>query len=60
MGALAGEGALQEVGRVRAPPSSHLDALAPEAGDGPSYHGLPVLKRSVEPTGRDVAGVPAP
>jgi formate-dependent nitrite reductase membrane component NrfD len=47
VGALAGEGSLQEVGRLGAPSTSHLAARPPGPGDGPSYHGLPVLKRSV-------------
>jgi formate-dependent nitrite reductase membrane component NrfD len=43
-GALAGEGAAQ---RIRSPDAAHaLPARAPEA-EGPSYHGLPVLKRPV-------------
>lgn len=48
VGALLGEGALQEVREGRAP-APHWPSQVPaaEPGEGPSYHGLPVLKRSV-------------
>jgi hypothetical protein len=47
IGILAGEGALQRVRDLHAPPAPPSAALPAAEDDGPSYHGLPVVKAPV-------------